>query len=221
MPRYLFPSLSLSLILPALAPQSARADIELSIYIGAQTAPQSRVEGTDTLGSFSFLAQWDGKSAAKPPYYGLRATWYQTRNIGYGFELNHAKVYASDDTLTASGFDTLEFTDGLNIITANVFYRWPDRGAQGRLTPYVGAGAGISVPHVEVKRGVPKTFDYQLTGPAATWVAGVSYDINETWALFAEYKGTYSMNKADLTGGGTLSTDIVTNAVNLGLTYTF
>jgi hypothetical protein len=29
------------------------------------------------------------------------------------------------------------------------------------------------------------------------------------------------MNTAHLTGGGTLSTDIVTNAVNLGLTYTF
>lgn len=199
----------------------AQAEVELSVYTGFQTAPHSGVSGTDPggIGAFDFNAKWEGKPFAAPPYYGLRATWWQSENLGFGIEFNHAKVYADSATLAASGFSRLEFTDGLNLITLNAFYRWP--GAFGQLTPYVGAGVGISVPHVDVESGGGKTFEYQYTGPAAQLVAGMKYDLNAKWALFGEYKGSYSMNKADLASGGTLETNIVTNALNFGISYKF
>ncbi len=200
----------------------AAAETELSFYTGIQESPHSRVEGNDPsgIGPFSFLAKWEGRSFEAPPYYGARATWWMDQKLGFGVEFNHAKVYADDATLTGNGFSTLEFTDGINIVTANVWRRWqmPD----SPWTPYVGAGLGLSIPHVESQTtGGAKTFEYQVTGPAVQWVAGVKYDINDQWGVFGEYKGTYSSNEADLVGGGTLKTDILTNALNVGVSFSF
>ncbi len=201
---------------------AAHAEMQLSFYLGAQSSPHSTVNYSEPGASFSFRAGWEGRSAETPPYYGVRATWWRSENVGFGVELNHAKVYLEDDIRAANNFDRFELTDGINIVTVNAFYRWPGRWASGRLTPYVGGGAGLSIPHVDVQRdGGPKTFEYQVTGPAVAWMAGFNYDINDTWGVFAEYKGTYSMNEADLTGGGSFSTDITTNALNLGVSYNF
>ncbi|WP_330999032.1 outer membrane protein [Mangrovicoccus algicola] len=212
---------SLVAISALLAAGAAHAEFELSIYSGWQTSPHSTVEGDDPtgVGDFDFTAGWEGKSGAMPPYWGVRGTWWQSDILGYGVDFSHNKVYADSDTLDDNNFETLEFTDGLNILTANVFRRFP--GVTRDWTPYVGAGIGIAVPHVEVETTGDKTFEYQLTGPAVQWVAGVSYPISENWKVFGEYKGTYSQNKADLKGGGELETNIVTNALNVGVSFDF
>lgn len=203
------------------APAAAFAEVELSFYGGLQEAPHSDVSifGSPVIADDDFTAGWEGRSAAMPPYYGLRATWWRNETLGFGLEVNHAKVYADDETLTESGLERFEFSDGLNIVTFNVFRRWPD--GLGAFTPYVGGGVGVSVPHVEVTQGTSETFEYQLTGPAVAFVAGASYPISDRWSVFGEYKGTYSMNTADLDGGGTLETDIVTNAFNVGVSFDF
>ena len=61
----------------------------------------------------------------------------------------------------------------------------------------------------------------QDNSPAATLIAGVEYPINDTWSVFGEYKGTYSRNEAELDSGGTLETNIVTNALNVGVSFNF
>jgi len=200
---------------------SASAETELGIYTGYQVAPHSRVEGTDPggAGAFSFLTTWEGDSFSPPPYWGVRATYWMNDSWGVGLDFNHAKVIADPATRAANGFTRLEFTDGLNILTANVWRRWENDAR--RWTPYVGAGAGFAFPHVEVSSAGGTTFEYQITGPAVAVVAGVKYEINDRWGIFGEYKGTYSMNEADLTNGGTLSTDIVTNAINIGVSLSF
>lgn len=208
------------LALSAPLASAAHAETELSFYSGWQTAPHSVVTGNDAaLGALDFTAGWDGKSFAMPPYYGFRATWWRSETFGLGVDFNHAKVYADDETLADSGFSRLEFTDGLNILTLNAWRRWPE--AWGRLTPYVGAGLGISVPHVDIESGAGHAFGYQLTGPAAQWVVGASMDLNDRWAVFGEYKGTYTMNEVDLEAGGNLSTNIITNALNVGVSYSY
>ncbi|WP_068118365.1 outer membrane protein [Tropicimonas marinistellae] len=199
----------------------ASAEVELSFYTGYQDAPHSRVKGNDGDEDFNFLVDWEGKSAAMPPYYGFRATWWRSERLGYGLEFNHAKVYASDADREDQGFADLELTDGLNLFTANVFYRWPGQWATGRLTPYVGGGIGVSVPHVDVERGDSDTFEYQFTGPAVILVAGASWAINENWSVFGEYKGSYSSNDIELDNGGEMETDVITNALNIGVSYSF
>ncbi len=200
----------------------AMAEIELGFYLGAQTAPHSRVKGNDPggVGAFNFLAEWKGRSFSPPPYYGLRGIWWRDDGpLGFGLEFTHNKVYATDATLAASGFSRLELTNGVNVLTANAMYRWqaPDRA----WTPYVGAGLGMAIPHVEVSSPGGVTYEYQVTGPAARWVLGVSRDLSDRWRIFGEYNGTYSMHEADLSNGGTLKTDLVTNALNLGLAFRF
>jgi len=206
-------------IIALVAPAFATADVQLSFYGGAQSAPASDVSIRDPLGSDgNFLQDWDGRSFEAPPYYGVRATRWQSSTFGYGLDFAHSKVYASDGSLP-DGFEVLEFTDGLNTLTINAYRRWND--ALGDVTPYVGGGVGLAVPHVEVTNGTTDTSGYQLTGPAATVVAGASMPINDRWSVFGEYKGTYSSNTADLDGGGTLETDVLTNAVNFGVSFNF
>lgn len=194
-------------------------DFDLSIYGGSQSSPHSTATFSNGASSLDFTAGWEGRSFELPPYYGFRATWWQSSGWGFGLEMTHAKVYADDETLTATGFSRLEFTDGINIVTANALYRWerPD----SRWTPYAGGGLGVSIPHVEVVGRGADEIGYQITGPAARLFGGVSYAINDQWSVFTEYNGTYSVNDADLGGGASLETNIITNAVNFGVTYSF
>ncbi|KAA9006660.1 outer membrane protein [Histidinibacterium aquaticum] len=209
-----------ALVLLAASAVPAAAEVELSFYLGAQSAPHSRVYVDDDplIPDEDFLVGWEGRSFSPPPYYGFRATWWQSDRLGYGLDFTHSKVYGGDDVEDA-GYDTLEFTDGLNIATANVYYRWPER--LGPLTPYVGAGAGIAVPHVEVEKNGSSTYEYQYTGPAVTLIAGASYPLSDSWAVFGELKSTMSWNEAELSSGGTLESRIVTNALNVGVSYNF
>lgn len=197
------------------------AEMEFSVYGGLQTAPHSPVaiSGDSTVADQEFTAGWDGRSFEAPPYYGIRATWWPSESFGIGFDVNHTKVYADGETIDATGFERFEFSDGLNIVTVNAYRSW---GAVfGDISPYLGGGVGVSVPHVEVTEGTSETFGYQLTGPAVAWMAGATFPLGDQWEVFGEYKGTYSMNSAELETGGTLETDIVTNSINLGVSFNF
>lgn len=206
-----------------LAASAAQAEIEIQLYTGFQNAHSNNVSGNDPagVGEFDFSASWDGNSFDTPPYYGIRATWWRDDAWGFHLDFTHSKAYASDGTLAATGFETLEFTDGLNNITIGVTRRWLDQW--GSATPYVGAGVGVAFPHVEVQTTAtsPKTLEYQVTGPNVALIAGVSYALSDRWSLFGEYKGTYSWLDADLDGGGSLSTEIWTNAINFGVGISF
>ncbi len=211
----------LSLVLALLIPAAASAEMELSFYLGWQTAPHSRVEGTyPGGGEYDRLVAWEGKSFEMPPYYGLRGTWWQSETLGWALEYTHTKVYASEEDRDALSFDRMEFTDGGNVLTVNVMRRWPDQWMD--LTPYVGAGLGFSFPHVDVLTPAgDKTYGFQIGGAAMRLLAGMSYDINDRWAAFGEYQFTASQNDVDLDGGGDLSTVIKTNALNFGISYRF
>lgn len=201
-------------------PTFGSAQVELSFYGGAQSAPSSDVviRGDGTIPNLDFSQSWDGRSASAPIYYGIRATRWQSPTFGFGLDFAHNKIYPKDGTMPA-GFSVLEFTDGLNILTVNAYRRWPNM--LGDVTPYVAGGLGVSIPYVEVEYGASETFGYQLAGPAATWIAGASYPIGNQWSVFGEYKGTFSSNKGDLDTGGTIETDVFTNAVNVGVSFNF
>lgn len=198
------------------------AETELSFYLGWQTLPHSRISGDlpNGAGSYDELVGWEGKPFSMPPYYGARATWWRSETLGFGVEYTHTKAYADDATKSALGFSRLEFTDGHNVLTANVMRRWPDQW--GRLTPYVGGGIGIAFPHVDADHASgSRTYGFQTTGPAARLLAGVSYPINDRFSVFGEYQFTYSANEGTFDDGGTFETDIKTNALNVGISFNF
>ena len=204
-----------------LSSTAALADPTLSVYGGWQTAPHSTVSVTD---GTKFVSGWDGQSFQLPPYWGLRGTWWLDEwgydNIGLALDYSHSKVYARDNTLNnkTPGWTHFEFTDGLNLATANVLYRFKgDRN----WTPYIGVGAGVNVPHVEVTRPSGKTFEYQLGGATGQALVGVDYKFTDHISGFTEYKFNYSRVNVDIDSGDKLKTNIITNAINFGLSYNF
>lgn len=206
-------------------PEHASAgELHISGYTGYITSPHSDVDtsASSLPGATSFHVGWDGKPFEMPPFWGIRATYWTDwwENWGFAVDFTHSKVYADLGGNVGTVYDTLEFTDGLNLLTANLLYRYP---TNSRFTPYAGVGAGIAVPHVEVAFDgfAQETFEYQLTGPTVQALVGADIAITEHVSTFLEYKFNYSWNEADLAGGGTLETNIINNQFIVGLTYKF
>ena len=213
--------LALAISLASFHASSALADPVLSVYGGYQGAQSSKVDVTD---GTHFNADWDGQSFHMPPYWGVRGTWWLDGighdDIGIALDYSHSKVYATDATLKRSpGWTHFEFTDGLNLATVNVLYRFqkPERA----WTPYLGAGLGMNVPHVEVWRPSGKTWNYQVGGVTGQLLAGIDYRFTEHISAFSEYKLNYSRVDVDIDSGDRLKTNIFTHAINLGLSYHF
>lgn len=213
------------IVFAMLVPVTAVAETELSFSVGVLGTPASRVEGSDPggAGSFSFLSGWGGGSLEMPSSYGVRGTWWTAQNpsLGFGLDFSHNRIGPDSATATANGFNRLEFSGGMNTVTANVWYRWPGALGGGAVTPYVGAGAGVALPNVDIDSAGGSTSGVQLTGVAVEAVAGLKYNFNDRWAVYGEYKGGYTSNDIDLDNGGSLSTGIVTNAINFGVSFSF
>jgi len=211
----------------------AAAEMELSLYLGVQTVDDSTASGTLPDGTaFSRGIDWRAKPLDNPLYYGGRATWWTQKNWGFGVEGTHAKAIASRPDQNALGVNKLEFSDGHNIFTANVMKRFPDTVLRTpKFTPYLGAGVGVAVPHVDIRvaGAASRTFGLEVTGPALRGIAGLKYDFNDRWALFGEYQITWSDNEVTIDPdvalpgqpAGELNTEILTHAVNIGVSYSF
>jgi len=193
-------------------------DIQVTVYGGDQTAPHSNVSVTD---GTEFRTSWEGKSFDFPLYYGARGTWWMDSmgmpNAGLSIDFSHAKVYGNPDDRPV-GWSHFEFTDGLNLLTANAFWRF---STEDGFRPYVGLGAGISIPHVEVDRTSGETREYQYGGPTVQVTAGVDYMLTENWSVFAEFKGNHSWVDVSIDSGARLTTNVVTNALNFGVSFHF
>ena len=183
---------------------------------------------------------WDGLSftqAGGPPFYGARLTYWPSAMRGWGFalEFTHAKARAvGGATVSYSGtfsgsdqiqnlFQTLEFTDGLNLVTLNALYQLQP---YGMIRPYVGAGAGISIPHVEVTGNggtvpFPRTFAYEFGGPAVVGLIGAEVALTRRVALFGEFKVTGTTINSPMNGGYEIHTTMVISQVVAGATYKF
>ena len=218
MARLIFSFLLLSIFLPT---QNVNAQsIQIGVYGGIQSSPHSRITGKHSTSGAQYteLVGWEGKSFDAPIYYGIRTTFWRNDKLGYGAEFTHTKAYAPSNALQNAGFDRLEFTDGHNIVTFNINRRWE----LGEFKTYSLVGLGIAMPHVDaLPSGGLHTFEYQYTGPAVRAAVGLSRNLNDDFSIFTEYQFTASDNKVSLRNGGTLNTKLLTNAVNLGVSYNF
>ena len=214
------------------AADPALPDMQFGVYGGGSLAHPSQIAlkqpgGTDM--SLEGVA-WDSGARKMPPYHGFRGTWW-SRNVpaaGAMVDLAYIKVIADRATpVSQSGtrdgakvptkeapsktFRRLEFTNGLNLLTWNGIVRLP--AFLGRVRPYFGVGAGLSVPHVEVRRQGAKqrTFEFQVAGLAFHVFAGLEWRVRDRFSVFGEYKWSYASVDANLIDGGTLVTDIWIN----------
>ena len=171
---------------------------------------------TDTLA-------WDGDSFNPAPYYAVRLMYWSESlaDWGFGVDYTHAKVVAKREESGVDGtYSWLEFTNGLNIVTANVFHKWDFDAAR----VYVGGGAGVSLPHVEIDTlpgsivGASSIREMQFGGPAFQLVGGASYEVFPGARLFGEYKFAYTVNDVTLgQGAGTFSTNLINHQILAGI----
>ncbi len=204
----------------------AQAEVQIQVYGGVNGNFDSDVQVrrpgvvNDTLD-----VSWDGKSFEMPPYWGARAIYWLDSNPNWGvaFEFTHAKAYAQLKGDVGATFNKLEFTDGNNIVTGNVLYRF-EPWQWHNIRPYAGFGIGVAIPHVEVEIAGdtgPRTFEYQLAGFAAQGLVGLEMPFGPNWSGFVEAKLSYTHINADLDGGGYVKTDIWSPHFAVGLSYRF
>jgi len=225
----------------------AFAEFNASIYFGKSSTQASDVHlnlPNNTNLTFSNVS-WDDKSFDNPVYWGLRLTYWlpQAERWGIALDFTHAKIHADlNASVQVSGirtgsainaqeplrnsFDALAMSHGYNLLTLNALFRWPAHTARAGnglagLTPYVGVGAGIAYPHVEVTTAGSVTDEYQLAGLAVNGLVGINYELSKNFALFGEYRLSYADVHANLAGGGGLDTKLWTNHFNIGVIYHF
>jgi len=207
-------------------------DIAISGYVSQPFYHRSalhltRPDGTDvTLQGLG----WDGDAWRFPIDGGVR-TVHGTGTFGYMIDFLHNKAVARlgrgahgrrlsnpvIDEVTASGtikgqtaparlkltdvFERLEFTHGHNVLMFNPLLRLGE--LMPGVRPYVGVGAGVAVPHVEVwfpgDRRDQRTNEYQFAGPAAQAVAGIEIRRGRV-SYFVEYKFSVAWISGALTG---------------------
>lgn len=200
---------------------AAQAAVQISVYSGLNTAFDSDVTYSNNGAEVTNNAHWDGQSFQEPPYYGVRGIyWFENaplNNWGLAIDYTHDKVVADPKP---PGYTTLEFTDGLNLITTDLFYHFLNKS---RFTPYAGLGVGLSIPHVEVTTVAPlfpsHTFEYQISGIALAGLVGVDVRIWQALSLFGEYKLNYSQDNPDLNQEQSLKTQLWVNNYILGMSY--
>jgi lipid A oxidase len=205
-----------------LCPLTASAETQISVFGGANWNLGSTVTVNAPGVQDERSVDWEGGSIDMPPYWGVRGTYWLGRNWGLAIDYIHTKAIAEIDFAGDPTYSRLEFTDGNNLLLFEVLYRF-NPTLNGRLVPYVGVGAGVAIPHVEVtlKPTGNTTYEYQLTGAAAQVLAGLEYKLNERWSVFSEFKLSYSHISADLKSGGQLETDLWSPQLAIGVTYRF
>ncbi len=206
---------------------------------------------------------WKAEPFHNPIYYGVRVIrWFTGGKVGGMLDFIHSKAMAElDKEADFSGqidgkplpararirdiVHKLEFSHGHNMLLFTGLLRLPGIGA--RLSPYVGAGAGVLLPHAEVgltAPGHPRTYEYNYAGPAGQALIGLEVRLSKM-SFFVEYKFTYGKYDAPLSQmdgswlgsdlwrelqrwrkgeeppGGHIDTDIVSHQVVSGLAVRF
>lgn len=161
--------------------------------------------------------EWEGRPFKSPIYYGARVVrWGESGTLGGMVDFVHSKAISRmaqevrlsgtldgrpvpERARIADIFEKLEFSHGHNMLMLTGLARL------GRLTPslapYVGVGAGISLPHSEIhiKTNDPhRSYEYQMTGPVAQALAGLEIRLPRV-SVFIEYKFSFASYSAPLT----------------------
>ena len=216
----------------AAAGPPAGTETVVSGYVGAPYYYRSNIEIKRPDGTDLELKRlgWDGDALYFPIDGGLRAVrWSGATGLmvdflhnkaiarlgkgAHGRKITNGVVEDVETAGTLKGqpapsplrltdlFDRLEFTHGHNVLLLTGLARLAPLTPHVR--PYLGLGAGVAVPHVEVwfkgEDSKGKTNEYQYAGPAAQAVAGLELRIGRG-SFFVEYKFVWASLNGALTG---------------------
>jgi hypothetical protein len=206
-----------------------RPEWMVAAYGGVPSTYPSDVKFTKTgVNDFTVKnVEWQGMPFINPIYYGVRVMrWFGSGRTGSMLDFTHSKAIsdrkqevkfegtlngqpAPEKELIGNVFRKLEASHGHNMLTLNGLLRLPS--FTFRLSPYVGLGAGVSLPHSEVHLATDpsRTYEYQMAGPVGQALVGLEFRFAKM-SYFLEYKFTLADYRMPLTGrdGDILFTDI-------------
>ena len=208
----------------AAQPVPGRAETFASIYTGSSRTRQGDLQLSQPALGTELNAQgvrWSADPLRLAPYYGLRVTHFADEASAWGFAVDytHYKIYARTDrqvsvTGTSQGapvsavvpldrfVQRFEISHGVNMLSLNGVYRWPDVQWAGHLQPYVGLGAAYYLAHAEsTVGGLPHETGYRSSGFGAQTFAGLRYRMTERTGVFAEAKYNTGKARVDIAGG--------------------
>ncbi|MEO1205046.1 MAG: hypothetical protein AAFV45_01815 [Pseudomonadota bacterium] len=191
--------------------------------IGAYTGSPYTYDSTVTLndgGDNAFQVdgvQWRGEPFIDPIYYGIRIQrWFEGGRTGTMLDFTHSKAIGEkEEDIAIKGlldgetvdatkklnevFDRLEFSHGHNMLTLNGLFRLANLGP--RLSPYVGIGAGVNLPHAEaqLQTADTRTYEYQYTGPVVQGLIGIEFRVPRL-SYYLEYKFSFASYDMPLSG---------------------
>jgi lipid A oxidase len=225
---------------------SAHAEFVFSVFTAKTIDEDNDVKvkqpgGTDLT---FHSAKFQGKDFESPQYYGLRAAYFlheDRSGLGFGIEFFHDKEYmrtsgslhvtgtrggvpVNDNEPVDNTIQNFNNSHGMNFLMADVFYRWVFADTHcwvlRHLRPYVGAGAGVVIPHVESEvLGVSKQ-QYEIGGPGVQAILGLDIKLTKYVSLFTEYKFTYA-DLDESIPGGSISFQPMTHHFVGGLAFHF
>ena len=163
-----------------------------AVYGGIQDVSGSKVKAfTDNGTSLDFDANWEGKSLSMPPYWGIRASFWDTSSTAWEIDFVHSKAYATSSTLTDNGLEHFQFTDGVNVLSLSRIWQSENQIKARNLSPYIGVGGGVNLPYVEIIKttapSIARTMGYQFGGFSGQIQAGVRYPVNPNLNAIFEY----------------------------------
>lgn len=215
---------------------------QFGLYGGGNSTPDADVILKQPNGTDMLLKDvpFTGEPFDDPPFYGLRATWWRS-SFGAMLDYTHAKsISRRKEVVSQSGtrdgkpvpprepvsktFTKLEYSHGMNTLTLNALYRFT--GWQRRVIPYIGAGAGVAVPHTEIARkGIARTdwtYRYEVSGPAVQGLVGLDWRLpSRRWTVFSEYKAGYAINHTELNEGGYVKANLWVHQAIVGVSASF
>jgi len=217
-PRRTLVGLAVLAWLAGLAPDSARAEWVVSVYLGAAHTEPSQltvsVPARQTDLAFPEV-RYRGESFDGPLYYGARLTRFlePVSWLGVEVEFIHAKAFANtQDTVPAQGqldgvpvpgpvrLDTVvqraSVSHGLNLLMANLVTRWPANPGT-RVTAVGRVGLGLSIPHWETTIQQEAREAYEAGGAALQFAGGVQIALTARLVALAEYKLTTTSPVSD------------------------
>lgn len=222
--------------------RAAQTGFQIGVYGGGNSTPMADVFLKQPNGTDMVLKDvpWAGEPFEDPPFYGVRGIYWLPAmpRLGAMIDFAHAKSISLrqaevEQTGTLDGepvpargkvgdtFTKLEYSHGLNFLTLNAIYRFG--GWHQRFLPYIGAGAGLVIPHTEIARtNVARenwTYRYEVTGPGFQGFAGLEMRLfaSRRYALFGEYKAGYAINSTELLEGGTVTNNLWAHQAILGV----
>jgi len=196
-----------------LAPFSAQASVPDGWYLGGNTNMVFQEDGESSLSGVSNDIEYKT---------GWGLGGYGGYGWGNGIRTEGEFVYRHSAANDIHGTNSGDVGGGIHNMAfmGNVLYEY-DTGM--RLTPYVGAGAGVSLVDADNLRTINgAVLDSTRTAFAYQGIAGVAYDLEGGWDLTADYRYFATPDLKFKTDAGVRAeTENASHNLMIGVRYTF